>query len=297
MPSKNEGNQPAKRLPPLASWPTIKILAPPKGRFSPKTDEWCWTYCSQSVTGRYHGKEPTCRSVCIRKVFPHEVRNIVAFKTHRNLGPDGKARYPLPSEGQPANLPRWLGGKLPIEDEDEDAPWHKPPPEPIKHWDEGWYLWTSSSRYAIHEKLNSMRRDLPGQQKADQQTEFRREVWQEYQAHLEKGDQSADASKWWGPIVPLQPFPEFRSKSLLVPFPLESPLFWDRMSKVFAPTHKALDIFQEMIQSAEAREFAERIWHKAWTKDPFVLVSKTFSMWYKMLKDSDTSPDDDRKST
>ncbi|KAG6891498.1 hypothetical protein C0992_005637 [Termitomyces sp. T32_za158] len=205
--------------------------------------------------------------------------------------------YPLPSEGQPANVPRWLGGKPPIEDEDEDAPWQKPPPEPTKHWDEGWYLWTSSSRFAIHEKLDSMRRDLHGQQQMKQLMESRREVWQEYQDHLQKGERSTDANKWWGPIVPLRPPPEFRSQSLLVPLPLDSPPFWDRVSKVFAPTSKALNIFQESIHSGEAREFAERVWEKAWTNEPFVLANKTFSMWYKMLKDSDTTPDDDKKST
>lgn len=180
------------------------------GRLSSKTDEWCLTYCSQTVSGRFKGKEPMCRSVCIRKVFPHEVRNIIAFKTHRNVGPDDKVMYPLPPEGQPANVPRWLGGKQPREDEDEDAPWHKPRPEPIKHWDEGWYLWTTSSQSAIHEKLDSMRRDLHGQQQMKQLTESRREIWQEYQDYLQKGDQSADADKWWGPIIPTRPVPDSR---------------------------------------------------------------------------------------
>ncbi|KAG6836558.1 hypothetical protein H0H93_006785 [Arthromyces matolae] len=306
MASENQANQPSKQqLPPFASWPTIKILSPPKGRFSPKTDEWCLTYCSQSVTGRFHGKEPTCRSVCIRKVFPHEVRNIIAFKTHSSIGPDGKATYPLPAEGQPANVPRWLGGKPPTDngahDDDEEeissyTPQHQPIADPVKHWDEGWYFWTSSSRYAIHEKLDSMRWDLARQQTMHKQMEGRQELWQEYQEHLKNGDKSADVNKWWGPIIPPRPIPEFRSQSLLVPLPLDSPPFWDRMNKLFDPTRKALNIFMESVKSGEQRELAERVWDKAWTPEPFQLANKAFGMWYDMLKDWD-SPDSDKKST
>ena len=222
------------RKPPLADWPTIKILTPPKGnipchfpvlqtptkfilltsgRFSPKTDEWCLTYCSQSISGRIHSKEPFCRSICIRKVFPHEVKNIVAFKNHRNVASDGKAKYPLPVEGQPENIPRYLGGK-PTEDDDA----REPKVDGIKVWDEGWYLWTSDSRLAIHEKTDTMLMDLEQQWRLAEHWEQRREVWQDYQDHLQSAPQNQEGgdfhnrqpSRWWGPIVPPRPVPAFR---------------------------------------------------------------------------------------
>ncbi|KAG6816578.1 hypothetical protein H0H87_004878 [Tephrocybe sp. NHM501043] len=299
MPSENKVNQPSQQLPPFASWPTIKILSPPKGRFSPKTDEWCMTYCSQTINGRFHGKEPVCRSVCIRRVFAHEVKNLIAFKTHRNVGPDGKAMYPLPFEGQPANVPRWLGGK-PARDEepDDDEMLHvKSPPEPTKYWDEGWYLWSSQNRWAIHDKLDSMKLDLGRQQQSIQQHQERRELWQEYQDHLQRGDQSAESSKWWGPIVPPRPVPEHSSQSLLVPLPPDFPPFWQKMTNLLAPTQKALNIFHESVQSGEQREFAGRVWEKARTIEPFVVAGKAFGIWYQLLKASDSPSDDDKKST
>ncbi|KAF8070771.1 hypothetical protein FPV67DRAFT_1624508 [Lyophyllum atratum] len=300
MTTTTETKVPQKpRKPPLADWPTIKILTPPKGRFSPKTDEWCISYCSQSVNGRFYGKEPLCRSVCIRKVFPHEVKNIISFKTHRNLDPEGKALYPLPSEGQPVNVPRILGGK-PVED--RDSPSKKSSPESVKHWDEGWYLWTTQSRLAIHEKTDSMMMDLERQQKVNKRYEERREVWQDYQDHLEKtsglpeGDEpqlNGESSKWWGPIVPPQPLPDFRSQSLLVPLPPDIPPFWDRIHKLLAPSHKAVGILHDSVTSGEQRQFAARVWEKAWTNEPLILASRTFSQAYERWKDREVPPDED----
>jgi len=280
------------RKPPLADWPTIKILTPPKGRFSLQTDEWCLTYCSQSVTGRIHSKEPFCRSICIRKIFPHEVKNIVAFKSHRNVGTDGKAMYPLPSEGQPPNVPRYLGGS-PAEDDDDDI-FPKKSIDGVKTWDEGWYLWTSDSRLAIHEKTDMMLMDLDQQRRLAEHMDQRREVWQDYQDHLQKvpsnqnGDETqknGQPSRWWGPIVPPRPIPEFSSHSLLVPLPLDTPPFWDRIGKLLAPSYKVLNIFQESLVSGEQRKFAERVWEKTWSNEPFILASRTFSRAYERWKD------------
>jgi len=122
------------------------------------------TYCSQSVTGRIHGKEPYCRSLCVRKVFPHEVRNVIAFKQHKQVDQSGKAAYPLPTEGQPANLPRILGGKPP-----EDHSNHNP-----KNWDEGLYLWTGKGPTAAHQKIDSMSLDFEHQRQVVEMRERRR---------------------------------------------------------------------------------------------------------------------------
>lgn len=167
------------------------------GRFSPKVDEWCFTYCSQTVSGRIHNKEPNCHSICLRKVFPHEVRNVLSFKRHNNLGPDGKARYPLPSEGQSTNIPRYLGGS-PKEAAEDQLPTPLPS---TKFWDEGWYLWTGKGRWAVVEKTENMMLDFQHQQQVDTIRQKRKEVWQTYQDQLKQnvGTQPGDgkAPPWW----------------------------------------------------------------------------------------------------
>ena len=161
------------------------------------------TYCSQSIGGRVHSKEPNCKSICLRKVFPHEVQNIISFKKHENVGPDGKAKYPLPKEGQPINLPRPLGGTSNSDSED------RPKPPVTKYWDEGWYLWTGQGRWSFLQKTETMMQDFQGQKQIELKLESRREVWHEYQEHLKRGvgGVADEQSKFWGPIVPPMPMP------------------------------------------------------------------------------------------
>lgn len=158
----------------------------------------------------------------MRKIFPHEVRNIMTFKAHKSVGSDGKAKYSLPAEGQPTNLPRLLGGRPFVEEEEENDPDssdkpkkvlpttpRKPSQEEMQYWQEGWYFWTSNNRWAIHEKTDTMLMDLEQQQRMSVQKEQRKELWQDYQDHLTKGStEQVDQSKWWGPIVPLRPPPD-----------------------------------------------------------------------------------------
>jgi hypothetical protein len=177
------------------------------GRFSPKTDEWCFTYCSQTVSGRIHNKEPNCHSICLRKVFPHEVRNVVSFKHHNSVGVDGKAKYPLPAEGQSANLPRYLGGS-PKEAEDRSSS----PSGSTKYWDEGWYLWTGKGRWAALQKTENMMLDFQRQHQLEILRQGKKEAWQKNQGQLKQsiGAQSSDGKvpqpptpQWWrAPIFP-----------------------------------------------------------------------------------------------
>lgn len=182
------------------------------------------TYCSQSISGRIHSKEPKCRSICLRKVFPHEVQNIVSFKKHENVGPDGKAKYPLPMEGQPINLPRLLGGTSNSDSEDH------PKPPVTKYWDEGWYLWTSPSRWAFLQKTDMMMQDFQKQKETELKHESRREVWHDYQEHLKRGVSGVadQQSQFWGPIVPPRPIPNTR----YVPDLLRFGLHFDGFSKL-----------------------------------------------------------------
>ena len=144
--------------------------------------------------------------MCIRKVFPHEVQNILSFKTHESVGPDGKAKYPLPTEGQPINLPRLLGGISNTDSEDHPSQ----SAATTKYWDEGWYLWTGQSRWAAHQKTDMMMLDFQKQKQAELKLEQRKEVWHDYQEHLKNGVSGVADQQWWGPIVPPKPIPNTR---------------------------------------------------------------------------------------
>jgi len=230
------------RRPAYANWPTIKLTQPPAGKFSPfnsfigliyvarylgryspKTDEWFFLFCTQSVKGRIHGQDPHCRSFSIRKIMPHEVRNVANFKRHTNIGPDGKARYPLPPEGQPSNVPRIFGGSPAIvedDDEDDEDDRHSPlkvnTPE-TKFWDEGYYFWTSDSHVASWNALLRMKYDLGQLHRADLKMEKQRARWLEYRQFLERNsitdtgriDQLPEgASKFLTLRPPTQPLPD-----------------------------------------------------------------------------------------
>lgn len=302
--SSQQQQQQRIRKPPFADWPTIKILTPPQGRFSPKIDEWCFTFATQTVSGRIHERESNCRTICVRKVFPHEVRNIIAFKRHSKVDGEGKANYPLPAEGQPANLPRLLGGKVPEaeEDEDDSAP-RRPAPQTAaetKNWQEGWYLWTSGSRKAALERLQLMSLDLDKQQRYRQHQEQRQEVWAEYQEKLRKGtNKDLLATQYTEQGTHIRPplvSEADRAKSLLLRLPPDLPPIWERINKLLAPSHRALTILKESIVSGEQRDFALRVWEKAQTNEPFVLAQRTVSRAYERWKER-PAEDDDRKNS
>lgn len=87
----------------------------------------------------------------------------------------------------------------------------------------------------------------------------------------------------------------FTSQPLLVRLPPEFPPFWDRIGKLLAPSRRALFIFRESITSGEQKEFAQRVWEKAWTDEPYILASRTFSGAYERWKSRDEPEEDDSK--
>lgn len=253
-------------------------------------------------------------------MFPHEVRNIIAFKKHKQVDPNGNASYPLPTEGQPTNLPRILGGKTPEDPEDPDYKPH--PPAPPKAWETGLYLWTGKGRQAAHAKLDSMSLDFERQQRLATMKDKRREVWQEYQDSLRQqnpngGPVQNDDIRLWVPNVPPRPLPDTRcvcsfapqlssakgiqysSQSLLVPLPPDFPPFWERINKLLAPSFRVLDILRDSIRSGEQKQFAQRVWEKAWTNEPLLLASRTFTGAYERWKEKDNAADeeDDKKNS
>lgn len=138
-------------------------------------------------------------------MFPHEVKNILSFKRHDSVGLDGKAKYPLPSEGQAGNLPRLLGGAP--KDDSQDQRSVPASSTTTKYWEEGWYLWTGKGRWASQQKTEQMMLDLPRQQVLEKLREDRKELWEEYQDQLKQVDPQEDGIppaeiQWWGPLLP-----------------------------------------------------------------------------------------------
>lgn len=138
--------------------------------------------------------------MCLRKVFSHEVRNILQFKSHKELGADGKARYPLPPEGQPINLPAYLGGR-----QIEDPEHGRKSPGDVRYWDEGWYLWKSTHPAASIQSMTRLPMNLPAQQRATADRIARSQTWDDYQTFLKSGQPPTLENRWLGPVVPPSP--------------------------------------------------------------------------------------------
>ncbi|KAJ7076853.1 hypothetical protein B0H15DRAFT_862960 [Mycena belliarum] len=269
----------------FAGLPTLKIIEPPKGSFSTQNDQWCLTYCSQNVSGRIHGKIPSCRSVCLRKVFSHEVRNILQFKSHKDVGADGKARYPLPQEGQPIHLPRYLGGRP------TDDPEHgRKSPADIKYWDEGWYVWKTNTCLGVYRSISLMPKTLEGQVKADLHVKAQRQQWKEYQEFVRSGQ--PPENKWLGPVIPPNLGPDPAPESLLVHLPLESGPLLEPLYHLLAPAGHSLQLFHDNIREGNYQKFARRVWGKAWTAEPYTLASRACGFGYEQWKNKD---DDDKE--
>jgi len=296
------------RPPSFANWPTLKILLPPTGRASVETDEWCFTYCSQNVTGRFHAQDAKCSTICVRKVFPHEVQNILNFKRHR-VDADGQVRYPLPPEGQSSNLPRYLGGskgasgsKL-SSDSDNEQP---PPPAP-QHWKTGWYLWSTNKQRSAVEHLMLMNSDLARSAANDQRRLKTRQEWQEYQEFLQRTGWDVNdgtpppEGKYWGARRPSKPFYEEQdhlNSTLLIPLPPPTPAILEKIDKLLKPSKDALELFKNDITSGTFIKFADRVWEKSFTEEPFVLAQRSLeklSEAWKKLSDADDDGDNKKR--
>ena len=165
-------------------------------------DERCFTYCSQSISGRIQGNDPWCRTICFRRVFHHEVNRVLAHhRTQTVKHVPGKKpvlevkeeiesvpmNHPLPPEGQRYNgwlamlLGERFGHAAPEEGHEPGdivGPAHAHATEKeTKYWQEGWYLWWTSSRWAAQEKLDLMRRDLEGQTEWQRLKDRRNDEW------------------------------------------------------------------------------------------------------------------------
>ncbi|KAH9856046.1 hypothetical protein C2E23DRAFT_866592 [Lenzites betulinus] len=293
--------------------PSLKIVRPPKGPFSPQVDERCLTFCSQSITGRIHGHDPWCRSLCLRRVFLHEVTRVLSHhqsqSVHQLPGRPPRiettdvvetapVHHPLPPEGQ--RYSGWLHALLgrTLHGEPDPASGASEPVgmDDLRYWKAGWYLWWSRSRWAAQERMDLMRRSLDSQSEWQRLKERRNDEW----AHGAAYDESRfveDANRI-DDLASMPPFPDVSHESILLPIPDTLPL-GEQFGNVLAPTWKVLDVVRESVQSGAQTELAHRLCEKAFTDEPIKLLRVCCSMIWENMgfgeDDDGSDPTDPRK--
>ncbi|KAI0665682.1 hypothetical protein C8Q78DRAFT_1063555 [Trametes maxima] len=294
--------------------PSLKIVRPPKGPFSPSVDERCITFCSQSVTGRIHGADPWCRTLCVRRVFLHEVTRVLSHHrqqtVHTRPGKPPRVdvaevidtapvHHPLPPEGQ--RYSGWLHALLDIPASSAsassstsatDLPVHTEASvsEP-RYWKAGWYLWWSRSRWAAQERMDLMRRTLAGQTEWQDMKDRRNAEW-EHGVAYDEGRLVEDAQRL-GDLGNMPPFPDVSRESILLPMP-SLPSLASQLRAVLAPTGTVLACVRESVASGAQAELAQRLYDKARTDEPIKLLRVCCALIWENMgfgDDDDDGPD------
>lgn len=231
-------------------------------------------------------KEPWCRSFCIRRVFAHEVHQVVALDNQNKSFPGKRptyesVKYPLPPEGQRAD-------EVPGGDSESDTYERKLREKEVKYWKEGWYIWYSKSRWAAQEKLDLMMHDLFTQVGWSKHMAKQKAEWA---AREREGRVTQDWSSSELPTMSITPprrtFPDPSKQSLLIHLPALMPPIYDHVQNLLAPTFKVTTILRESFESGAQRQFAGLLWEKAWTTEPFLLVRNVCKTVWKVWRDED----------
>ncbi|KAF8839417.1 hypothetical protein BDN67DRAFT_970096 [Paxillus ammoniavirescens] len=283
---------PQRRIPVQTPW--LSLTRQPPGRAPNGIDERCFTYCSQTSLGRAEGREPNCRTICLRKVFPHE---LTTFIFHGRTGQKRQEtdHFPLPPEGQPTSEHHL---------DDFDSP--STSDEDTRYWEEGWYLWTSRSRWAAQEKLGLMSHNLASQDNWQRYKDnFERRHEAEWAERRPQGIPTARGNSGFfrieiDRVMTSETLPPERPEfpwhsSWLTPLPPPLAPLLEPIRNLLAPTFKAMDIFGQSIESGSQRDFALRMWEKARSPEPFILARnvcrKVWEKWKEGPPDSDAEPD------
>ncbi|KAH9921734.1 uncharacterized protein BXZ73DRAFT_104353 [Epithele typhae] len=179
--------------------PSIQIRRAPEGGLGDETDQRCFTYCTQSVGGRLDGAPPRCRSICFRRVFPHELGHIKSIHRTETVERRGAhshvsirrklawspADWPLPPEGQrhdgllDAMLGRWRGRREHDGDDDADHDGLGPGDtrRGPKMWREGWYLWWTRDADEVRKQLVGMQQSVEFQAQTREFMETTNREW------------------------------------------------------------------------------------------------------------------------
>ncbi|KAI6112032.1 hypothetical protein EDD16DRAFT_1485164 [Pisolithus croceorrhizus] len=277
--SSNAPNMPRR---PPSHVPFISLHRPAPGQPPNTTDERCLFYCTQSALHRAQHKPPTCRSICLRRVYPFEVE----IRTSTSTPTIVQHEIPLPPEGQHS------AQNMPITPE----PQPQQKPRDTRIWNPGLYVWTSTSARAVRDKIETMTMDL-GKEHA--WTRKRQEWIMKRAMALREHLLWSNRRSMVRPTSP-HPFPPCafspalsRSHSSLHSFsltdssslltPLSAPLLSlaEPIRNLLNPTTHALSHFRRALADGSLYSFGERAWKKACTPDPLILARKAVERVWK----------------
>ncbi|KAG9312039.1 hypothetical protein JVU11DRAFT_7318 [Chiua virens] len=290
------GDKPTARVSFVHS-PLLSLSRPPPGKVPDKTDEICFTYAFQTARGRSQNHEPKTYSICLRKVYPHEVSDYLLGKGWRTQQSNS---IPLPPEGQPTQ-------ERFVDDSEESL---KPDEDETRYWEEGWYLWTTTSNKNAVEKLYLMSQSLKSQDRY-LQDKLHREHEEHEKAWIEqlRGRVRVELDGTLSSVPPSDYLHYYwyvfaflnlglnrswrsRQSSSLTQIPTSLRPLFDPMRRLLTPTTKVLDIFRRSFQSGSQREFAHRLLEKARSPEPFVLGRRLFKKAWEMISGPpDAKPD------
>ncbi|KAF8448659.1 hypothetical protein L210DRAFT_3627400, partial [Boletus edulis BED1] len=231
--------------------PLISLSRPPPGKVPDKMDEMCITYASQTARGRSQSHEPKTYSICLRKVYPHEVTDYLLGKGWRTRQTND---IPLPPEGQP------MQERYPDDSESST----KPDEDETRYWERGWYIWTTSSNKNALEKLQLMSQSLKSQDR--------------YLQDKLQNEKNGQNGQIWIEQLRGRIRVELDGTLSSVPPPDYLQYHW-----LLAPTAKVLDIFRRSFESGSQREFARRVLEKGHSQEPFILARRLCKKAWEMI--------------
>jgi len=205
-------------------------------------------------------------------------------------------KYELPVEGQPRRSrntgPSSLQDVSDV-DADEDSPSSSRPgrsslsdkdEDKVQYWEPGWYLWSTTSRWAAQEQMDMMSRDLKWQ--SDWQ-KYKVNVNDDYRRRQGKGEGEVDEEGRERVQVPRirQSFPDLTENTWLVPVPPPHLMLGNAMKKYMAPTFKLMALVQGTFDDGRQGELCMRMWDKAQTREPWTVAHSAVRKVWKILSE------------
>ncbi|TDL14602.1 hypothetical protein BD410DRAFT_833009 [Rickenella mellea] len=246
-------SQPQPDATPLFPLSIIRARAPPK------TDERCFTYCSQTSSRRMNGEDSFCRSFCLRRVFPHEIARL-----ERDTREYGET-HPLPAPGQPREA---LVSDGQVVGDGRD----------VRYWKAGWYVWYHTSRWTALDHLDGMMLGIMRQTWKMRQREGWYRMWVEHQRAVREGREPPDErdryllmeGEWVDPRGRI--YPDLSKDAHLIPLPPPLPPLTLYIANLLSPASRLYSLTAESVTNGSQLAFAGRLWEKARSVEPWRLA-------------------------